>query len=70
MTKVRLAITSGAFLRFSHGHPVLTEAVREVLRGKPCPTTDGFYRLRSTGLVSGHSARQTAVLRCPLYEKY
>ena len=49
--------------------PVLTEAVREVLRGKPCPTTDGFYRLRSTGLVSGHSARE-AVLRCPLYEKY
>ena len=49
--------------------PVLTEAVREVLRGKPCPTTDGFYRLRSTGLISGHSARE-AVLRCPLYEKY
>jgi len=49
--------------------PDLTEAVREVLRGKPCPTTDGFYRLRSTGLVSGHSARE-AVLRCPLYEKY
>ena len=49
--------------------PDLTEAMREVLRGKPCPTTDGFYRLRSTGLVSGHSARE-AVLRCPLYEKY
>ncbi len=49
--------------------PVLTEAMREVLRGKPCPTTDGFYRLRSTGLVSGHSAREAA-LRCPLYEHY
>jgi hypothetical protein len=49
--------------------PVLTEAMREVLRGKPCPTTDGFYRLRSTGLISGHSAREAA-LRCPLYEHY
>ena len=49
--------------------PSLTEAVREVLRGKPCPTSDSFYRLRSTGLVSGHSAREAA-LRCPLYEHY
>ncbi|HZE68953.1 MAG TPA: serine/threonine-protein kinase [Pyrinomonadaceae bacterium] len=49
--------------------PALTEAMREVLRGKPCPTTDTFYRLRSTGLVSGHSARE-ATLRCPLYAKY
>jgi hypothetical protein len=49
--------------------PALTEAMREVLRGKPCPTTDGFYRLRSTGLVSGHSARE-ATLRCPLYANY
>ena len=47
----------------------LTEAMREVLRGKPCPTTDSFYRLRSTGLISGHSARE-ATLRCPLYAKY
>ncbi|HLE63661.1 MAG TPA: serine/threonine-protein kinase [Pyrinomonadaceae bacterium] len=49
--------------------PALTEAMREVLRGKPCPTTDSFYRLHSTGLVSGHSARE-AKLRCPLYAKY
>jgi hypothetical protein len=49
--------------------PVLTETLREVLRGKPCPTTDGFYRLRSTGLISGHSAREAA-LRCLLYEHY
>lgn len=49
--------------------PVLTEAMREVLRGKPCPTTEGFYRLRSTGLISGHSARE-ATLRCPLYQHY
>ena len=25
--------------------------------GKPCPTPDSFYRLRSAGLVSGDSAR-------------
>ena len=49
--------------------PALTEAMREVLRGNPCPTTDSFYRLHSTGLVSGHSARE-AKLRCPLYANY
>jgi serine/threonine protein kinase len=49
--------------------PALTEAMREVLRGNPCPTTDSFYRLHSTGLVSGHSARE-ATLRCPLYANY
>lgn len=49
--------------------PALTEAVRDVLSGKPCPTTDSFYRLNSTGLVSGHSARE-AKLRCALYQKY
>jgi len=47
----------------------LTEVMREVLRGKPCPTTDSFYRLHSTGLVAGHSARE-ATLRCPLYQHY
>lgn len=49
--------------------PALTEVMREVLRGNPCPTTDSFYRLHSTGLVSGHSARE-AKLRCPLYANY
>jgi serine/threonine protein kinase len=49
--------------------PALTEAMREVLRSNPCPTTDSFYRLHSTGLVSGHSARE-ATLRCPLYANY
>jgi serine/threonine protein kinase len=47
----------------------LTEAMREVLRGNPCPTTDSFYRLHSTGLISGHSSRE-AKLRCPLYANY
>jgi hypothetical protein len=49
--------------------PALTEAMGEVLRGRPCPTPDSFYRLNSTGLISGHSARE-AKLRCPLYENY
>jgi serine/threonine protein kinase len=49
--------------------PGLTEVVREVLRGHSCPTTDSFYRLHSTGLVSGHSARE-AKLHCPLYANY
>jgi hypothetical protein len=43
--------------------------MREVLRGNSCPTTDSFYRLHSTGLLSGHSARE-AKLRCPLYTNY
>jgi serine/threonine protein kinase len=49
--------------------PALTEVMREVLRGNSCPTTDSFYRLHSTGLLSGHSARE-AKLRCPLYANY
>ena len=49
--------------------PALTEVMREVLRGNSCPTTDSFYRLHSTGLLSGHSARE-AKLRCPLYTNY
>jgi len=47
----------------------LTEVMRELLRGNPCPTTDSFYRLHSTGLVAGHSAREARV-RCPLYANY
>jgi hypothetical protein len=49
--------------------PALTEAMREVLRGHACPNTDSFYRLRSTGLISGQSARE-AKPRCPLYANY
>jgi hypothetical protein len=49
--------------------PALTEAVRDILNGKSCPTADSFYRLNSTGLVSGHSARE-ARLRCALYQQY
>jgi hypothetical protein len=49
--------------------PALMEVMREVLRGNSCPTIDSFYRLHSTGLLSGHSARE-AKLRCPLYRNY
>ncbi|MEJ7616697.1 MAG: AAA-like domain-containing protein [Pyrinomonadaceae bacterium] len=49
--------------------PVLMEVVRDVLRGKPCPTMESFYRLRSAGVMSGDSARD-ARPRCQLYATY
>jgi class 3 adenylate cyclase len=49
--------------------PDLTEIVRGVLRGQPCPTTESFYRLRSAGLLSGESAREVR-MRCQLYHNY
>ena len=47
----------------------LCDVVRGLLRGQPCPTPEGFYRLRSAGLVIGDSARD-ARLRCQLYYTY
>jgi hypothetical protein len=47
----------------------LCDAVRGMLQGKPCPTPESFYRLRSAGLVLGDSARD-ARLRCQLYSTY
>ena len=47
----------------------LTEAVRGLLGGRPCPTPESFYRLRSAGLVAGTSAAD-AGFRCRLYETY
>jgi DNA-binding SARP family transcriptional activator len=47
----------------------LMEVVRGVLQGRPCPTADSFYRLRSAGIVAGESARDVR-LRCPLYAAY
>jgi len=49
--------------------PALTDVVREVLRGRPCPTTESFYRLRSAGVLAGDSARD-AKPRCQLYANY
>jgi DNA-binding SARP family transcriptional activator len=50
-------------------NPELGEAVRGVLQGLPCPSTESFYRLRSAGIVAGESARD-ARPRCPLYAAY
>ncbi len=47
----------------------LGEVVRGVLQGKPCPTPESFYRLRSGGVMSGDSAR-TVKPRCQLYATY
>ena len=47
----------------------LCDVVRGMLQGKPCPTPESFYRLRSAGLALGDSARD-ARLRCQLYSTY
>jgi serine/threonine protein kinase len=49
--------------------PALSDVVRGVLQGRPCPTTESFYRLRSAGLMTGDSARD-GKLRCQLYSTY
>lgn len=49
--------------------PGLTEVVRGILRGQPCPTPESFYRLRSAGLVTGTSASDVRP-RCQLYSSY
>jgi hypothetical protein len=47
----------------------LREAVRGVLLGKPCPSPESFYRLRSAGLAVGESTRDIRP-RCQLYARY
>jgi serine/threonine protein kinase len=47
----------------------LCDVVHDLLQGRPCPTPESFYRLRSAGLVLGDSARD-ARLRCQLYTTY
>ena len=47
----------------------LSEAVRGILQGVPCPTAESFYRLRSSGLISGDSIRDSRP-RCQLYATY
>lgn len=49
--------------------PEMQAAVQEVLRGRPCPTLQTFYRLRSAGVLIGDTPRD-AVLRCRLYADY
>lgn len=45
------------------------EAVRELLKGRACPTDKAFYCLRTLGLVRG-STRQNARIRCELYRTF
>ena len=49
--------------------PGMTETVRNVLNGKPISDPSEFFRLRSTGILSGESA-SVAELRCRLYATY
>lgn len=49
--------------------PVLTEVLRGLLRGQPCPTPESFYRLRSAGVIMGNS-QSDVQLRCQLYASY
>ena len=47
----------------------MCDVMREILRGRPCPSTESFYRLRSAGLLAGDSV-QEARPRCQLYTNY
>jgi serine/threonine protein kinase len=47
----------------------LTEVVRAVLRGLPCPDSTSFYRLRSAGVMAGDSPQQVRP-RCEIYATY
>jgi serine/threonine protein kinase len=49
--------------------PTLCEVVRSVIHGRHSSSTDSFYRLRSSGIMAGESAREMK-LRCHLYEEY
>lgn len=54
-------------LLFSIKHDLqATEAMRAMLQEEPCPNAEVFYRLRSAGAISGHSARE-AIIRNELY---
>jgi hypothetical protein len=49
--------------------PELSQVMRGVLDGQPCPTPESFERLRSAGFVTGHYP-QEARPRCRLYTMY
>ena len=49
--------------------PVLTDVVRAVLKGQPCPSPESFYRLRSAGVITGNSMSDCRP-RCDLYASY
>jgi len=56
------------FVSLNHD-PALCEVVRDVICGRHSSSTDIFYRLRSSGIMAGESARDMK-LRCQLYEQY
>ena len=45
--------------------PDLTETLKGVTEGKPCPTPESFYRLRSAGIIHGADGKlaQMALIR-------
>lgn len=49
--------------------PELVDAVHNVLRGMPCPSSELFYRLWSAGVLSGDTV-EAARPRCELYTRY
>lgn len=49
--------------------PQMSRAMRALLNGEPCPSADLFDRLRSAGLVAGHTA-EDARPRCRLYTSF
>ena len=49
--------------------PALTDVVRGVLKGQPCPTPESFYRLRSSGVLAGNTQNDVRP-RCQLYAGY
>jgi DNA-binding SARP family transcriptional activator len=56
-------------LRTLRQEPELVELARVLLRGRRLPDQDGFYRLRSAGVVAGQAGPE-ARFRCGLYERY
>ncbi|MGH9848874.1 MAG: AAA-like domain-containing protein [Blastocatellia bacterium] len=47
----------------------LCEVMRGVVEGRPCPTAESFYRLRTAGVIVGDSPAE-ARPRCRLYAAY
>jgi len=47
----------------------LSEVIRGMLRGKPCPDYDSFNYLRGAGILKGDSKNDVS-FRCEIYESY
>jgi hypothetical protein len=57
------------YLLMLTARPELRTAMKDVIRQGQCDTDSAFYRLRSMGLIVGHSRLQ-AKARCGLYSRY